>query len=723
MRSRTWLWAGLLTLSGASCVAILDGEHPYKQGETTFTGAPCSTTANCDDDNPCTTDSCPTATLVCEYAIRADGAAPATSQIPADCKRIRCVAGQPITEDDPQDLVNDNNSCTMDVCSAGIPTNQVLPDDSSCTQGDKMGTCVGGVCEVACSTNTQCDDKNPCSEEFCNTSTSRCSYNNLDGVPTPGVIQTPGDCKVQWCENGVDKSLNDDADVVNDGNPCTTDLCMAGMPSNPTVAERTLCVVGETKVCTSAGQCVECVVAADCVNIVETECEKRSCVNNKCQIAYQGTDTLASPVLQKPGDCKKVVCNGDVGPTSVNDDTDAPDDGNPCTKNVCTNGMPSNPPEAQNLNCGGTQVCDGMGKCVGCTIAAQCPGMDDFCKSRTCTNGTCGYSFTANGTDLPMGQTSGDCKVLECDGAGNVKTSVLTSDLPVDGNPCTNDTCSMNGSPSNPASPINSACNVGGGDVCDGNGNCKKSSGNMCATSTECLSTFCIDGVCCGSACVGTCKSCAVPGMVGTCSNTSAGTDPDNECADQGAMTCGTNGVCDGSGACQRYPAGTICAPSSCSGSTQTNADTCSGMGSCVDRGTLACSPYVCGATACKMSCAADSDCVTGAYCQMNACVAKKALGQACSSGNQCNSGNCVDFVCCNSASCAVCQSCGNGACATLLQGQQDTFPAGTCDGTKACNGGAGAGACLLADGQPCSNALECAGGYCMGNPKVCVSP
>ncbi len=727
MRSRNWFWAGLMVLSGAGCVAILDGEHPYKQGDTTLTGAPCDTAEKCDDDNPCTMDTCPAETRVCEYVLQAEGLAPDSEQIVADCKRIVCSAGQGVIEDEPQDYSNDGIACTVDACVDGVPTNTPLPDGSSCAQGDKTGICAANVCQVSCTTNVDCDDANPCTEEYCNSASSTCVYTKFDGVPTPGAMQVSGDCKVQFCVSGVDMSVNDDGDPKDDTNPCTVDQCNAGMPAYVPVPERTLCVVGKPDVCTSAGTCVECVVPEDCVNIVETECEKRSCVNNTCKIAYQGTDTLASPVLQKLGDCQKIVCNGAMGTTSVNDDTDIPKDGNPCTADQCKSGVPANPPEAQNLNCGGTQVCDGMGKCVGCNTPSDCVNLppDDFCKKRTCTNQVCGLSFTASGTDLPTGQVPGDCKVLECDGAGNVKTSVATTDIPVDGKQCTADVCDIMGVPSNPFSPINTACNENGNNVCDGSGSCKKSTGNACAVSADCLTTYCVDGVCCSSACTGVCKSCAIAGMLGTCSNSAAGTDADNECADQGAMTCGTTGVCDGAGACQKYPSGTICAPSSCSGSTQTNADNCNGMGTCVDRGTSLCSPYVCGATACKTSCAADSDCVSGAYCLMTTCVAKKAQGVACASGSQCSSGNCVDGVCCAVATCAICQSCaaGNGLCAALAQGQQDTNPAGTCDGTKACNGGSGAGACLLADNQPCNNATECAGGYCMGMPKVCVSP
>ena len=55
---------------------------------------------------------------------------------------------------------------------------------------------------------------------------------------------------------------------------------------------------------------------------------------------------------------------------------------------------------------------------------------------------------------------------------------------------------------------------------------------------------------------------------LGTCIAVPAGQDPLNQCTDATAATCGTNGFCDGSGACQKYASGTTCIAQSCSTST-----------------------------------------------------------------------------------------------------------------------------------------------------------
>src|SRR5579872_2188112 len=43
----------------------------------------------------------------------------------------------------------------------------------------------------------------------------------------------------------------------------------------------------------------------------------------------------------------------------------------------------------------------------------------------------------------------------------------------------------------------------------------RKTLGSACGCDSDCDSGFCIDGVCCASACQDTCKACNVPGMMG----------------------------------------------------------------------------------------------------------------------------------------------------------------------------------------------------------------
>src|SRR5205085_6607133 len=100
---------------------------------------------------------------------------------------------------------------------------------------------------------------------------------------------------------------------------------------------------------------------------------------------------------------------------------------------------------------------------------------------------------------------------------------------------------------------------------------------------------------CCKSACPGTCKSCAIAGSEGECIDVPAGADPLNQCGDQAAMTCGTDGTCDGAGACRQYSGATTCAPAACSGAMATPVRSCNGAGTCLIALPVSCAPYQCG--------------------------------------------------------------------------------------------------------------------------------
>ena len=95
------------------------------------------------------------------------------------------------------------------------------------------------------------------------------------------------------------------------------------------------------------------------------------------------------------------------------------------------------------------------------------------------------------------------------------------------------------------------------GAICQ-NGTCgPKPPGFPCGGAAECASGFCVDGVCCETACSGTCHSCALPGSPGRCLTVAAdNVDPRGECKDNGAAACGTNGKCDGTGSCEKYAVG-----------------------------------------------------------------------------------------------------------------------------------------------------------------------
>ena len=95
--------------------------------------------------------------------------------------------------------------------------------------------------------------------------------------------------------------------------------------------------------------------------------------------------------------------------------------------------------------------------------------------------------------------------------------------------------------------------------ICN-NGSCgKRRLGRVCTTNDDCNSGICQQGVCCSTTCTGTCRSCALPGSEGACTNVPERQDPLDQCPDTGAASCGTDGTCDGAGACRFYAKGTTC--------------------------------------------------------------------------------------------------------------------------------------------------------------------
>ena len=100
--------------------------------------------------------------------------------------------------------------------------------------------------------------------------------------------------------------------------------------------------------------------------------------------------------------------------------------------------------------------------------------------------------------------------------------------------------------------------------------------GGPCESRVDCLSGFCVDGLCCDTACDGVCELCDQPGFAGRCTNIALGSDPDNECPP---------------------------------------CETCNGAGVCTTR---SCAPFACDppGPSCRTSCASDDDCSVDAACQ-----------------------------------------------------------------------------------------------------------
>ena len=287
----------------------------------------------------------------------------------------------------------------------------------------------------------------------------------------------------------------------------------------------------------------------------------------------------------------------------------------------------------------------------------------------------------------------------------------------------------------------------------------KIANGGPCATGTDCMSTFCVDGVCCNTSCNMPCMACtlALTGSSadGTCAAVVSGqNDPRSMCDATPATGCGTTGRCDGAGACELHGTSTVCLAAACANGSFTAASTCNGRGTCTPGASNNCQGAVCAVTTgCATSCTSDAGC-TGGYCTAAmTCAAKKTNGATCAAANECTSNNCVGNICCETACTGLCMSCSmtdttqaSGLCRPISAGRPSNGRCtratatcgldGTCDGTGMCRNApnttsCGAAACAgsqLTGMSMCNGvgacmapaAMACAGGFGCGSATAC---
>lgn len=740
--------------SGALC-AVGDAAGTCDGQGTCVVACDPSSPTDCDTGNPCSVGTCDAITGACSFEALS-GHPELFVQTAGDCRARLCVAGAEVAVVDDGDLPVTPSDCDQEFCSGGVPSNPPLAMGTPCGPAgadvcDGNGAC--GQCNVVddCADVPVADlpPNSSCGVRACNAQ-HQCVFELAvpDGTEVDLAV---GDCKQFICQAGEIQTVADPGDPTNDGNECTQDLCSGTTPQNPPLdgtacGQGLSCVTGQC-ICQMASQCPDGKTAADPV----PTCRTPVCnANGACGFTFAPAGTLVVGAgIQTAGDCKKWVCDGAGNVQQVNDDVDVPVDGNACSADVCTNGVPSNPAvvgQTCNLVAVNDGVCSAAKTCVQCNQASDCN--DDFnlaCAAPTCVANACVPNYLAANQPATQ-QTPNDCKIVLCNGSGTpLPPSNDNGDLPLDdGNPCTDEVCSA-GAPQHPIKPQFTDC--GGGNKCDAAGNCDKANGatGCAANGSDCASGFCVDGRCCESACnqpcrscgnatgtctnltsgvdnnpAGACSGCKECGAGGVCNNVGAGLDPNNACNPQAPSSCGLDGSCDGAGSCRSWDATTPCAAASCTaGSLGVNfVDLCSGSGTCVDSGTMDCGNYLCASGACNATCTSDAQCdLAVAYCNTGAgsCDAKLPAGSACAASSNCSSGVCLDNVCCAGA-CSGCKACkatltgqADGTCADVLDG---TDPHNTCN-PSACAAGAETGSVCVAG--VCGGSVSCGFYACNG--------
>ena len=100
-----------------------------------------------------------------------------------------------------------------------------------------------------------------------------------------------------------------------------------------------------------------------------------TCTAGRCGFALSAYGDPLPDSQQTPHDCRRVACDGFGATTSLPSDDDVPDDGDPCTLDLCVDGVPhaTHPPLPDGTPCDGGPSCV-AGRCAsdaGVTDAAD----------------------------------------------------------------------------------------------------------------------------------------------------------------------------------------------------------------------------------------------------------------------------------------------------------------------------------------------------------------
>jgi cysteine-rich repeat protein len=351
----------------------------------------------CNDDNPCTDDSCDPdggCLYTANSAICSDGDVCTTLDLCADgnciggpplvcddgnacngeesCDSAQgCKSGTPLTCDDgntcngPEGCdpaigctsgsalqCDDGNPCTVDSCDpesgcAHETAAGECDDNNACTVGDH---CDSGQCTY--SGLLSCDDDNVCTSESCDPKAG-CIYLMNDAPCDDGDVCTLGDhCNLGSCISTGDL-------LCDDGNACSDDSCspQAGCQfvpnSNP-------CDDGNA--CTQEDKCV----AKACKGTVPVSCDdEEPCTLDACDAALGCLHTAIS------GEC---------------DDSDACTTGDTCADGICVGGAPL---PCNDSNICTDDTCDPEQGCLFVPNVAACDDEDECTTDSVCSGGGC----------------------------------------------------------------------------------------------------------------------------------------------------------------------------------------------------------------------------------------------------------------------------------------------------------------------------------------------
>ncbi|MFO0746056.1 MAG: hypothetical protein U1F43_10330 [Myxococcota bacterium] len=372
---------------------------------STCLGGTCTATAflDCNDDNPCTADSCDAVTGCKHTPVSND---------------TQCSDGDPCSSGDscqsgvcvPKSatVCDDGKQCTDSTCLPGQGCVH-LPRSGSCDDGNQCNgpdTCDAGDCHAGPAID--CDDHNPCTTDACDPARG-CMHSalNAGGCDDGDPCTTPGVCQLGQCVQQTPVSCDD-------GNVCTRDTCLGGVGcQHPPITG----TCDDNDPCTLDGTCSAGVCQKGPARVCD---DKNDCTLDFCRDGV-GCQTL--PRSQVPCDDHDACTSGDTCLSGVCTGQ-APldcDDQNPCTDDTCTqtgciHTVRSGACEDGDL-CTVGDTCQ-AGVCV--TGTPKNCGDNNGCTLDTCVSstGACKHTGLADNTSCEDGDA--------CTGCPFPETSIVT---------------------------------------------------------------------------------------------------------------------------------------------------------------------------------------------------------------------------------------------------------------------------------------------------------
>ncbi len=371
--------------------ACSSGDHEASEAKP---AGDCERDSDCDDGNVCTRSVC-----------RSDGSCSQEARTGEPCDDDdACTVGETCGADGAcgsgaaVEMPDDPCSvCSCDPeggvsCSPRAP-GEACDDGSCCTTGETCRACDAGEDEgcgdsglVCVGEEVVCDDGDGCTADECvcgDAGEQSCTY---DPAPDGSACDfDPNDCTLgDTCKAGV--CVKAEPLPLDDGNPCTLDLCVKGKLEHKPELEGQCDDANE---CTTGDRCF----LGNCVGGEPVECVVEACASSASCVPGQGCVSEWKPVGAECDDQNQCTLEDscDEERLCASEKVRDCNDGNPCTEDSCD-------PEVGCVNAF-TPELDG----------AECPG-GDACQPSGCVTGEC---------------VGGEA--LDCD----------------DGDPCTEDSCDL----------------------------------------------------------------------------------------------------------------------------------------------------------------------------------------------------------------------------------------------------------------------------------------